>query len=193
MPSITQVHTALDVIKTDESKVLGLTVASQYKVTPGLHIKKAGKLTIPLHTGSFTDIRIIEAQSPPELSFNATPGTTYLVIGLDIDAPFKSFDVLGPILHWIQPGLKGADTTGTLTSTDPFVANYIGPAPPPLSGPHRYVFLLYEQPADFDGKKYAPAEGQKLGNGKRMWFDLGAFEKKTKLGPVLAANYFVSN
>jgi hypothetical protein len=43
MPSIAQVHTALDAIKTDEAKVLGLTVASQYKVTPGLHIKKAGE------------------------------------------------------------------------------------------------------------------------------------------------------
>jgi hypothetical protein len=41
----------------------------------------------------------VEAQAPPELSFNVTSGT-YIVIGLDIDAPFPSFDLLGPILHW---------------------------------------------------------------------------------------------
>ena len=115
-----------------------------------------------------------------------------MVIGVDIDAPFPSFGVLGPILHWIQPGLESSQT-GELTSSDtPFVVNYIGPAPPPGSPSHRYVFLLYEQPADFDGKKYAPANGAKLGNWQRMRYDLGAFEKKVGLGPVLAANYFKS-
>ena len=115
-----------------------------------------------------------------------------MVIGVDIDAPFPSFGVLGPILHWVQPGLKPLQT-GELTSSDtPFVANYIGPAPPPGSSSHRYVFLLYEQPADFDAKKYAPANGAKMSNWQRMRYDLGAFEKKVGLGPVLAANYFKS-
>jgi phosphatidylethanolamine-binding protein len=120
-----------------------------------------------------------------------------MVICLDIDAPFPSFGVLGPILHWIQPGLKperAADGKSILTSSGtPFVANYIAPAPPPGSSSHRYVFLLYEQPAGFDGKKYAPAGGKNLGNWHRMRYDLGAFEKEAKLGPVLAANYFCSN
>ena len=115
-----------------------------------------------------------------------------MIIAVDIDAPFPSFGVLGPILHWIQPGLK-CSQTGELTSSDtPFVANYIGPAPPPGSASHRYVFLLYEQPAEFDATKYAPANGAKLGNWQRMRYDLGAFEKKVGLGPVLAANYFKS-
>jgi phosphatidylethanolamine-binding protein len=32
-----------------------------------------------------------------------------------------------------------------------------------------------------------------MGNFARMRYDLGAFEKTAKLGPVIAANYFVSN
>jgi hypothetical protein len=52
---------------------------------------------------------------------------------------------------------------------------------------------LYEQPTEFDGKKYAPPEGKTLGNFKRMWYDLDAFEKEVKLGPALAVNYFRSN
>jgi phosphatidylethanolamine-binding protein (PEBP) family uncharacterized protein len=114
-----------------------------------------------------------------------------LVVGLDIDAPFPSFGVLGPILHWIQPGLK--DNDGQLDKTEPFVANYIGPAPPPGSSPHRYVFFLYEQPTGFDGQKYAPPNGQNLGNWHRMRYDLDAWEKEVHLGSVLAVNYFTSN
>ena len=122
---------------------------------------------------------------------------TYLVIGLDIDAPFPSFGVLGPILHWVQPGLKAETVkpgaTPVLKATEPFVANYIGPAPPPGSSPHRYIFFLYEQPEGFDGAKYAPKDGQPLGNLQRMWASLDGLEREYKLGPVLAANYFTSN
>ena len=120
-----------------------------------------------------------------------------MVVALDVDAPFPSFGVLGPILHWIQPGLKLQSTEdggGQLTASGtPFVCNYIGPAPPPISSSHRYIFMLYQQPADFDAQKYSPANGANLGNLQRMRYDLGAFEKEVKLGQVLAANYFRSN
>ena len=190
-PPPAQLLSALDVAKTDESKLLGLTVNKTIKVTPGLYIKKAGKFPDPAGITSFTKSLPQDAQSPPEIEFSGTPGTTYMVLALDIDAPFKSWPSLGPILHWIQGGFKS--TAGVLTSTDPFVADYIGPAPPPISGPHRYVFLLYEQPATFDWKKYAPAEGAKMGNVKRMWADLSDWEKKMGLGEIIASNYFTSN
>ena len=115
-----------------------------------------------------------------------------MVVALDLDAPFPSWSGLGPILHWIQPGFKtGPDNT--LTSDQPFVANYIGPAPPPGSGPHRYTFFLFEQPDSFDGKKYAPANGKPLGNWSRMRYDLDSWQKEAKLGDPLAVNYFLSN
>jgi len=72
------------------------------------------------------------------------------------------------------------------------VADYAGAAPPPLSAPHRYVFLLFEQPEGFDALKYAPAGGKTMGIWLRMRYDLGAFEKEIKLGPVIACNYFKS-
>jgi hypothetical protein len=52
--------------------------------------------------------------------------------------------------------------------------------------------MLYEQPEDFDAKKYAPASGKKMGNWNRMRYDLGAFVKEINLGPVVACNYFNS-
>jgi phosphatidylethanolamine-binding protein (PEBP) family uncharacterized protein len=143
-----------------------------------------------------------DAQAPPSLFFNsqlpAGTGTgTYLVISLDIDAPFPSFNILSPILHWIQPDLKSSglespttNNNKTLSSASPFIANYIGPAPPPGSAPHRYVFLLYEQP-----EKYVSpgGKGKNVGMWPRVRYDLDAFEKEAGLGAVIAANYFCSN
>ncbi|EAW10279.1 YbhB/YbcL family Raf kinase inhibitor-like protein [Aspergillus clavatus NRRL 1] len=179
MPSIEAVEAALSLAEKDSSKVLGLTLGEQRINTPGQFVPKA------------------DAQREPQLSFNVSFGK-YIVISTDIDAPFPSFGVLGPILHWIQPGYEPSnDITATgeaiLKTSAPFVANYIGPAPPPGSSPHRYVFLLYEQPDGFDGKKFAPKNGNPLGNWQRMRFDLDAFTREAKLGPVLAANYFRSN
>ncbi|KAI1382660.1 putative protease inhibitor [Hypoxylon trugodes] len=181
MPTNNSVKKALSLIEGDDkSKVLGLTVGKHTNVQPGQYIPKA------------------DAQSAPEITFTSLPSDkTYLVVGLDLDAPFPSFGVLGPILHWIQPGFQatpaGEGETVSLKSSAPFVANYIGPAPPPGSSPHRYTFFLYEQPEGFDGKKYAPPDGKNLGNAKRIRYDLDAWEKEAKLGPVLAVNYFNSN
>lgn len=136
-----------------------------------------------------------DAQQAPTLTFaGLDPAKSYMVICLDLDAPFPSFPKLGPILHWVQTGFTvSADGTNTLTTTTPFIADYIGPAPPPGSAPHRYSFYLYEEPAGLDPKPHAPPGGAKLGPTKRMWASLDDWEAKLKLGPVLAANYFKSN
>ncbi|TGO46560.1 hypothetical protein BOTNAR_0579g00010 [Botryotinia narcissicola] len=111
---------------------------------------------------------------------------------LDLDAPIPSLPLLGPILHWIQPNYT-ATPSGQLITSSPFIANYIGPAPPPGSAPHRYSFYLFEQPADFDAAKYAPAAGKPLSNWYRMRFDLDAWQKMAGLGEPVAENYFLSN
>ncbi|KAJ5523511.1 Phosphatidylethanolamine-binding protein PEBP [Penicillium frequentans] len=175
MPSEKSIQAGLSLIESDKSKVLKLTIGSHENIEPGVYIPRA------------------DAQSPPKLSFPGLPtDKTYFVVCLDIDAPFLSFKVLGPILHWIQPGVKASES-GELDLSAPFVCNYIGPAPPPGSGPHRYTFYLYEQPAGFETAKYAPADGQKMGNWSRIRYDLDAWAKEINLGPVLAFNYFTSN
>lgn len=75
----------------------------------------------------------------------------------------------------------------------PFIANYIGPAPPPGSAPHRYIFFLYEQPEGFDHKAHAPADGKELGVMGRMRYDFDAWAEKINLGAPVAFNWFVSN
>ncbi|MCJ1291889.1 hypothetical protein MMC34_003437 [Xylographa carneopallida] len=134
-----------------------------------------------------------DAQTAPEISYTVPdPSATYMVVALDLDAPFPSWSGLGPILHWIQPGFK-AGPNNVLTSSLPFVANYIAHAPPPGSGPHRYAFFLFEQPGRFNGEKYAPANGKPLDNWFRMRYDLDEWQKRASLREPLAINYFVSN
>ncbi|XDG09010.1 hypothetical protein ABKA04_008625 [Annulohypoxylon sp. FPYF3050] len=179
MPPQNSVKEALSLIENDKSKILGLTVGKHANVQPGQHIPKP------------------EAQDKPELSFtDLSPEKTYLVVALDLDAPFPSFSILSPALHWIQPGFKAEPKEGggfSLKTTEPFIANYIGVGAPGISAPHRYCFFLYEQPEGLDGKKYAPPGGKELGFTGRIRYDLDAWGKEIKLGPLLAFNYFNSN
>ncbi|KAJ9488664.1 hypothetical protein VN97_g4624 [Penicillium thymicola] len=109
-------------------------------------------------------------QEPPKLSFaGANPTSTYLVSDIKVTSE------------------------GVLVSDAPFIANYIGPAPPPMSAPHRYMFFLYEQPAGFDLTAHAPAGGKKFGNSNRMRYDLDAWAENIKLGPLVAFNYLTCN
>lgn len=138
------------------------------------------------------------------------PSAKYLVISLDLDAPFQYFAVLGPILHWIQPGLTAGTEADAelqhelrqrqeegqatrLETVEPFIANYIGPAPPPLSGPHRYAFFLYAQPEGLNVKKFAPTAGAEYPLLSRMFTSLDHWVNQLGLGELLAFNYFTSN
>lgn len=138
----------------------------------------------------------------PELTCaSLSPDKSYIVICVDLDAPFPSFPVLGPILHWIQPGLKAAPIDGgrgdrfrlEAAADEPFIANWAPPGPPSVSGPHRYVFLLHEQPDGFDGGKgLAPPGGKEMGLGARVRFDVDKWVRESNLGPAVAVNYFSS-
>ncbi|KAK4233714.1 phosphatidylethanolamine-binding protein [Achaetomium macrosporum] len=176
MPASKTVEQALATLEKDKSKALGLALAKHASIEPGQFVPRA------------------DAQAAPELFIPAgSPEKTYMVVCLDPDAPFASFPILGPVNHWCQSGLRlsAAEGNGKLETSDPFLVDYIGPGPPPGAAPHRYVFLLYEQPANFDIK--AHASGKHVGVGGRARYDLEAWEKKIGLGEVVAVNYFKSN
>lgn len=156
-----------------------------------MYQKKVGGNLVKLHAVGLTEY--IDAQSTPELAYNAASGSkTYLAISIDLDAPFQTFSFLSPILHWVQPGLKSTDSS-TLQTSESCIANWGPPKPPGPSGPHRYLFLLYEQPGDFNAEELMWPEGQTLSLSSRVRFDLDAWEKKANLAPAIAANYFNSH
>ncbi|KAK4184396.1 phosphatidylethanolamine-binding protein [Podospora australis] len=138
----------------------------------------------------------------------------FLVATIDLDPPFPSFPVLGPILHGMQADLA----LSTTATEDPenqgefiplehdknmmehedegeSVAGYVGPSPPPLGNPHRYLSLLWEQPRGLNSSRIREELGLRehgaIGAMKRMWWDQEDFERRLGLGKVLAGNYFV--
>ncbi len=127
------------------------------------------------------------------------PGDKYLAVCLDLDAPFPSFSFLGPIAHWIELDLVavGSDVEGftPIETKNPSVIPYAGPGPPPPSAPHRYVFLVWEQPENITtetGRK-ALSLPETPGVTSRMRWDQPAFEKALGLGEPLAVNYFTAS
>ncbi|KAH8901815.1 putative protease inhibitor [Coniochaeta sp. PMI_546] len=169
------VEAALDLVTKDKSKILGLSHGKRTNIQPGDLVPKT------------------DATYPPKLTLAAaSSSTTYLVICLDLDGPFPNFSVCSPTLHWLQPGLRATGTDNELQSKDPFVCDYAPPGPPPIGGPHRYVYILYEQPEGFDGSKYAPAGGRGMGIAPRIRWSLDDWSKDVGLGPVVAINYYKS-
>ncbi|PMD46792.1 PEBP-like protein [Hyaloscypha variabilis F] len=179
------VSTALAALEEDPSKALGLSFAKNANIQPGQFIPRA------------------DALSAPTLSLptsTTSPSQTYLVICLDLDPPFASFPFAGPINHWLQSAFRlsppssssPSSANNNLITTDPFIINYFRPGPPPGAGPHRYLFLLYEQPENFDVKDHAPKDGKEVGVLPRIRWDLEGWERRVGVGGVVAANWFRS-
>lgn len=98
-------------------------------------------------------------------------------------------------LHGLISGYKASGTVTdagvhVLTSTATTPASYMGPAPPAENPAHahRYVELLYEQPAG--AAAFAVPSSMRSAVQGRIGFDVVAFAKAAGLGEPLAANYF---
>lgn len=171
--------------------------------TSQLHVVFPGNTTI-----SSVGVKLpkLATKDAPTLSVSSSlvkphDGDKYVALCIDLDAPFPSFPILGPIAHWLQTDLvaaKGSSEDGfmTLETEARSVIPYAGPGPPPPSAPHRYVFMLWEQPASVAGADEVaqalsvPAEP---GLTARIRWDQPLFEQKMGLGEPLAVNYFVAN
>lgn len=106
----------------------------------------------PVRDGEY--LKVFETQRPPKIVYN-NDHPFYVVIMYDPDA------VGGTYLHWIQ----GSDFTTYLS--------YKGPAPPPNTGDHHYIFELYIKPKDFDPKVKERSIQKNIEDSKMEWGLLG--------------------
>jgi phosphatidylethanolamine-binding protein len=140
-----------------------------------------------------------ETKTTPKLTLD-TPTDIYVIICIDLDAPFTSLPFLSPVLHWLQGGVGASKSASQQSNAEleflgkSCVAEYVGAGPPPGAAPHHYVFLLYEQPEDFDVKKLGHmAESGAFPIRKRARYDFEGLIRDAKLGTPVAANWITSN
>lgn len=77
--------------------------------------------------------------SVPNVEWDANSNELYTLIMVDPDAP-HDIQALRCFRHWVVINISGSDI-----ATGDTITTYRKPTPPPRTGRHRYVFLVYKQ------------------------------------------------
>ncbi|KAF2657142.1 PEBP-like protein [Lophiostoma macrostomum CBS 122681] len=119
---------------------------------------------------------------------------TYMFVMLDLDVPPAGGNSSRRVLlHAMNTGFKatsqsvrGINGSVLLASTDSGPAAYISPSPPASDTiAHRYVELLFQQPASLSVKASQFAD-----TSARIGFDINSFMSQNGLSQPLAGNFF---
>ncbi|CAH2051985.1 unnamed protein product, partial [Iphiclides podalirius] len=81
----------------------------------------------------------------PRVDWDGDMNSFYTLVMIEIDLPTRALPLLRAFLHWLVGNIPGSDVTKGET-----LAAYVPPIPPPATGLHRYVFLIYQQPERID-------------------------------------------
>lgn len=116
----------------------------------------------------------------PNVSWEADSGSLYTVIMTDPDAPSRESPKFREWHHWLVYDIPGGDLSKGKTH-----AAYIGAGPPPKTGLHRYVFIVYKQPGPLNIQE--PPKPKTTDN--RASWKASKFAEDHKLGAPVAANF----
>ncbi|CAH2051983.1 unnamed protein product, partial [Iphiclides podalirius] len=83
--------------------------------------------------------------SIPSVDWDGDMNSVYTLAMIEIDLPTRASPLLRAFLHWLVGNIPGNEVTKGET-----LAAYVPPVPPPATGLHRYVFLIYQQPERID-------------------------------------------
>lgn len=133
------------------------------------------------HVGFGNELAPKDVRAAPSVIYNGDPKAFYTLMMVDPDAPSRKHPTAKQWQHWVVGNIPGADISKGET-----LAEYVGSGPPKNTGLHRYVFLLYKQPAKVEFKE----EHKSKTNGNREKFSVEDFAKQYKLGNPVAGNYF---
>lgn len=119
---------------------------------------------------------------PVEVSWPAEPSSLYTLCMTDPDAPSRLAPKFREWHHWLVVNIPGSSVAKGTT-----LSEYVGSGPPKGTGLHRYVFLVYKQPAALspDEKRLTNRSGDGRG-----CFSIRNFAKKYNLGAPVAGNFY---
>ncbi|XP_034936954.1 protein D2-like isoform X2 [Chelonus insularis] len=123
-----------------------------------------------------------QVKDKPQVHWDAEAGAFYTLCMTDPDAPSRAAPKFREWHHWLVGNIPG-----NKVEEGEVLSDYIGSGPPPDTGLHRYVFLLYKQPGklSFDEKRLTNRSGENRNN-----FAIRKFSQKYKLGDPIAGNMY---
>lgn len=108
--------------------------------------------------------------------------TLYTLAMVDPDAPSRASPTVGQVLHWLVINIPLNRISGGRT-----MAGYRGSGPPEGTGLHRYIFIVYKQPAKIDPEEAVIGKTSRTG---RLNFKIRDYAKKYNLAEPIAVNYY---
>ncbi|XP_017108838.2 protein D3 [Drosophila bipectinata] len=123
-----------------------------------------------------------QVKDEPCVKWEADSSKLYTLCMTDPDAPSRKDPKFREWHHWLVGNIPGCDV-----SKGEVLSAYVGSGPPPDTGLHRYVFLIYEQKCKltFDEKRLPNNSGDGRGG-----FKIANFAKKYDLGNPIAGNLY---
>lgn len=132
-------------------------------------------------------------------------GKGYVIVMTDPDAPSREDPKWSEFCHWIAPlpttavlpvqnheeAAKRHGAPDEQRKVKSQVVEYMGPAPPPKTGKHRYVFVLLKGDAKDISKLKGPSEVRKNWNTDKPRHGVRQWAKEYGL-EVVGANFFVA-
>jgi len=142
-------------------------------------------------------LSIATTQSTPTILAPTDHNMYYTIMMIDPDALSRSVHEFRHFLHWLVINVEGKggaalDTNGHGAHT---VCSYLGPAPPPDTGYHRYIQLIYQQPNKISDVKTVKSIAENSMEERKsfhphLWLQQ-TFHSQTQ--PVLrAANFYLA-
>ena len=97
----------------------------------------------PVNLGNVLTVK--ETQKLPAMYFPSETNAHYTVMLVDPDALSRKTHEFRNYCHYVQVNVPGTGSEHVDVHKGHNVVPYMGPAPPPKSGLHRYVFLVFKQ------------------------------------------------
>lgn len=127
------------------------------------------------------DINITIAKEAPVVKFDASNIEFYTLVMIDPDAPDPHRPVFSQFLQWLV-----VDIPGDHVSKGKPLKMYMPPSPPVYSAPHRYIFLVFQQPNYFFGTTFMSGKG-------RSRFSVANMLKELEHTDLVAGNFFYAH
>jgi phosphatidylethanolamine-binding protein (PEBP) family uncharacterized protein len=126
-----------------------------------------------------------EVAAPPTIMVPPnmiSPTTKAVLFMIDLDVPRNNARVTN--LHWMARDVDLSQATAAVPAAGG--VTYRQPSPPAGDTPHRYIYLLYAQPANF---VVPPQFSAQMLTQNRLGFDVNAFSAAAGLAAPMAANF----